>query len=58
MNPKWARASLTDLLQQRLLRDHLIHIVPKIEPRYVDVIVKRWEDYTGKQAALEERSDA
>jgi DNA modification methylase len=25
----------------------------EIEPRYVDVIVKRWEDYTGKKAQLQ-----
>jgi len=25
----------------------------EIEPRYVDVIVKRWEDFTGKKAVLE-----
>lgn len=25
----------------------------EIEPRYVDVIVKRWEDYTGKKAVLD-----
>ena len=30
----------------------------EIEPRYVDVIVKRWEDYTGKTAVLEQSKAA
>ena len=25
----------------------------EIAPQYVDVIVKRWQDYTGKEATLE-----
>ena len=24
----------------------------ELDPRYVDVIIKRWEDFTGKQAQL------
>ena len=24
----------------------------EIDPRYADVIVRRWEDYTGKKATL------
>lgn len=27
----------------------------EIEPKYVDIIVKRWEDYTGKKAILAEK---
>ena len=30
----------------------------EIEPKYVDVIVKRWEDYTGKTAVLEQSKAA
>ena len=30
----------------------------EIEPKYVDVIVKRWEDYTGKAAVLEQSKAA
>ena len=30
----------------------------EIEPKYVDVIVKRWEDYTGKTAVLEQNKAA
>jgi DNA modification methylase len=30
----------------------------EISPAYCDVIVKRWEDYTGKKAVLEEREAA
>ena len=30
----------------------------EIEPKYVDVIVKRWEDYTGKTAVLEQSEAA
>ena len=25
----------------------------ELDPRYCDVIVKRWQEYTGKQATLE-----
>jgi DNA modification methylase len=25
----------------------------EMQPRYVDVIVRRWQEFTGKQAALE-----
>jgi hypothetical protein len=25
----------------------------ELDPKYVDVIVKRWEDFTGQKAALE-----
>ena len=25
----------------------------ELDPRYCDVIVKRWQDFTGKQAVLE-----
>ena len=25
----------------------------ELDPRYVDVIVKRWQDYTGRKAVLE-----
>jgi hypothetical protein len=25
----------------------------ELDPKYVDVIVKRWQDFTGKQATLE-----
>jgi site-specific DNA-methyltransferase (adenine-specific) len=25
----------------------------ELDPKYCDVIVKRWEDYTGKKAILE-----
>jgi DNA modification methylase len=25
----------------------------ELDPRYVDVIVKRWQDYTGRRAVLE-----
>ena len=27
----------------------------ELDPSYCDVIVKRWEDYTGKKAVLDER---
>ena len=30
----------------------------EIEPKYVDVIVKRWEDYTGKTAVIEQSKAA
>lgn len=30
----------------------------EIEPRYCDVIVRRWEEYTGRKAVLEKSSDA
>ena len=30
----------------------------EIDPRYVDVVVKRWEDYTGKTAVLEQSKAA
>jgi DNA modification methylase len=30
----------------------------ELDPRYVDVIVKRWEDFTGKKAILEESQEA
>lgn len=30
----------------------------ELDPKYCDVIVKRWEEYTGKKAILEERHDA
>ena len=26
----------------------------ELDPKYCDVIVKRWEDFTGKKAILEE----
>ena len=26
--------------------------VMELDPKYVDVIIKRWEDYTGKKAEL------
>ena len=26
----------------------------EVDPKYCDVIVKRWEDFTGKKAHLEE----
>lgn len=29
----------------------------ELDPRYADVIVKRWEDFTGKKAVLEERDE-
>ena len=25
----------------------------ELDPRYVDVIIQRWQDYTGKKAELE-----
>jgi len=28
--------------------------IMELDPKYVDVIIKRWQDYTGKQAILEE----
>lgn len=30
----------------------------ELDPKYCDVIVKRWEEFTGKKATLEERHDA
>jgi hypothetical protein len=30
----------------------------ELTPAYVDVIVKRWEDFTGKKAILEESQEA
>jgi DNA modification methylase len=30
----------------------------ELDPKYCDVIVKRWEDFTGKKAKLEEANDA
>jgi 16S rRNA G966 N2-methylase RsmD len=32
--------------------------VMELDPRYCDVIVKRWEDFTGKKAILEEAPEA
>ena len=29
----------------------------ELEPMYVDVIVRRWQDFTGKQAVLESTGD-
>jgi hypothetical protein len=29
----------------------------ELDPKYVDVIVKRWEAFTGKTAVLETRED-
>ena len=29
----------------------------EIDPRFVDVAVRRWEEFTGKQAVLEETGD-
>lgn len=26
----------------------------ELDPKYCDVIIKRWQDFTGKQATLEE----
>jgi site-specific DNA-methyltransferase (adenine-specific) len=30
----------------------------ELDPKYCDVIVKRWEDFTGKKAILEEAPEA
>jgi DNA modification methylase len=30
----------------------------ELDPKYCDVIVKRWEDFTGKKAILEEHKEA
>ena len=30
----------------------------ELSPKYVDVIVRRWEDYTGKTAVLEQNKAA
>jgi hypothetical protein len=30
----------------------------ELDPSYCDVIVKRWEDFTGKKATLEETAEA
>jgi DNA modification methylase len=30
----------------------------ELDPRYCDVIVKRWENFTGKKAMLEETKEA
>ena len=30
----------------------------ELDPKYCDVIVKRWQDFTGKQATLEETSES
>ena len=30
----------------------------ELDPKYCDVIVKRWEDYTGKKAELEKKEAA
>jgi DNA modification methylase len=32
--------------------------IMELDPRYCDVIVKRWEDFTGKKAILEEAPEA
>jgi DNA modification methylase len=29
----------------------------ELDPKYCDVIIKRWEDFTGKKATLEERNE-
>jgi len=29
----------------------------ELDPKYCDVIVKRWEDFTGKKAVLEQRNE-
>jgi DNA modification methylase len=31
--------------------------IMEYEPHYTDVIVKRWQDYTGKEAILESTSE-
>ena len=34
-----------------IFKSHLVNI--GVNPKYVDVIVRRWEDFTGKQATRE-----
>jgi site-specific DNA-methyltransferase (adenine-specific) len=29
----------------------------ELDPKYCDVIVKRWEEFTGKKAVLEEQDE-
>ena len=31
--------------------------IMELDPKYVDVIVKRWEDFTGQKAVLESTGD-
>ena len=52
MNLKGGTASLAYLLHFRLSGHHKA-ILPQIEPRYVDVSIRRWEAYTGQKAVLE-----
>jgi len=33
-------------------------IIPTIDPHYCDVIVKRWQDFTGQQATFEQHAMA
>jgi DNA modification methylase len=39
-------------------RQHRKARLMELDPRYCDVIVKRWEDFTGKKAILEEAPEA
>ena len=32
-------------------------LVMELDPRYVDLIIKRWEDYTGQKAELVEEGE-
>jgi hypothetical protein len=39
-------------------RSGRVALLMEIDPGYCDVIVKRWEDFTGKKAMLEESKEA
>jgi len=46
-------ATLMKIRETAEMTGRVCHAI-EIAPKYCDVIVKRWEDFTGKKATLEE----